>query len=396
MSLNKAKAGAGAKGAYDIIIYKDGTLIIAENWKGEKIIEDSDAATVINQAIANLPKKTWKAQSEHEGSYGSIFFKVADYEITSDIVIPTNSVIRFFGEIGLGAQMVENYAPSSNFMMKNNSKWIAQRVDSPNSFLLFENLRWIISENYTLTDTYLMDMVGAWVAQFKHCDWQVGSGYGVGNGFYVMSVAGGSVGHLSSLENCNINGFYGGLDLNGWHLHVRNVSISNCTVGLNIRAYPRRGALYDVQLFKCSKDIEMSSAYTNPVFLTHLMIEKSSEPTSATVFTNGRKLKIMHLDYNYSISETIPFDNIRNVDIGMHFDGSNLNFPTKNQGVATIPAGNTYVDVAHGLACAPQIILLSSSQNVTVWYSDVNDSTFRINIESALASDLAVSWVAKV
>jgi len=69
----------------------------------------------------------------------------------------------------------------------------------------------------------------------------------------------------------------------------------------------------------------------------------------------------------------------------------------KNSGTATITAGNTYVDVTHGLAITPDInrIKITPKDNLggrNWWVSNVTSTTFRINISSADTVDHAFGW----
>ncbi|MEM1590343.1 MAG: right-handed parallel beta-helix repeat-containing protein [Candidatus Bathyarchaeia archaeon] len=75
----------------------------------------------------------------------------------------------------------------------------------------------------------------------------------------------------------------------------------------------------------------------------------------------------------------------------------NFGFITENSGAAIITAGNTYVNVAHGLNIIPDInrIKLTPKDNLggrNWWVSDVGATTFRINISSADTVDHAFGW----
>jgi len=76
---------------------------------------------------------------------------------------------------------------------------------------------------------------------------------------------------------------------------------------------------------------------------------------------------------------------------------SNYGFTTESSGEATITAGNTYVDVSHGLDITPDInkIRITPKDNLNgrdYWISDVNSSTFRINISSSDSVDHTFGW----
>jgi len=75
----------------------------------------------------------------------------------------------------------------------------------------------------------------------------------------------------------------------------------------------------------------------------------------------------------------------------------NIGFVTENSGEAIITAGNTYVDVSHGLDITPDInkIRITPKDNLNgrdYWISDVNSSIFRINISSSDSVDHTFGW----
>jgi len=75
----------------------------------------------------------------------------------------------------------------------------------------------------------------------------------------------------------------------------------------------------------------------------------------------------------------------------------NKGFVTENSGEVTIPADSTYVDVTHGLDITPDInkIRITPKDNLNgrdYWISDVNSSTFRINISSSDSVDHTFGW----
>lgn len=75
----------------------------------------------------------------------------------------------------------------------------------------------------------------------------------------------------------------------------------------------------------------------------------------------------------------------------------NIGIVTENSGIATIPAGSTYVDVSHGLMIVPDPnkIKVTPKDNLggrSFWISDVTSTTFRINISSADTVDHVFGW----
>lgn len=65
-----------------------------------------------------------------------------------------------------------------------------------------------------------------------------------------------------------------------------------------------------------------------------------------------------------------------------------------HRGVATITAGNTYVDVTHSIYKTPTTVVVSGSLNVTVFTpsASIGATTFRASIGYVLGSDILVYW----
>jgi len=75
----------------------------------------------------------------------------------------------------------------------------------------------------------------------------------------------------------------------------------------------------------------------------------------------------------------------------------NIGFLTENSGNATILAGNTYVDVAHGLSITPDInkFDITPKDNLagrSWWISNVNATHFRINLSSSDTVNHSFGW----
>ncbi len=66
---------------------------------------------------------------------------------------------------------------------------------------------------------------------------------------------------------------------------------------------------------------------------------------------------------------------------------------------ATITAGNTYVDVTHGVGTTPTAVQVTPTTNLgtrSVWVDTKGASTFRININSSDVIDHTFDWEAEV
>jgi len=67
-------------------------------------------------------------------------------------------------------------------------------------------------------------------------------------------------------------------------------------------------------------------------------------------------------------------------------------------GTATIPAGDTFVDVTHELGAAPGDVLFSEKElegNIQ-WWDTPTATTFRINIGAAQLIDTNFTWRAEL
>jgi len=77
------------------------------------------------------------------------------------------------------------------------------------------------------------------------------------------------------------------------------------------------------------------------------------------------------------------------------------NIFTENKGTATITAGNTYVDVTHGLAQTPsqddiQVTPLTNLAGKSFWVDNIGATTFRINISATDTVNHVFSWRAEL
>jgi hypothetical protein len=74
----------------------------------------------------------------------------------------------------------------------------------------------------------------------------------------------------------------------------------------------------------------------------------------------------------------------------------NVGYQTEASGVATITTGSTRVTVSHGLATAPNKIIITPYANVRVWVENITGTSFDIVTDVAPASDVNVAWYAEV
>jgi len=78
---------------------------------------------------------------------------------------------------------------------------------------------------------------------------------------------------------------------------------------------------------------------------------------------------------------------------------NNKGYITENSGTATITAGDTSVDVTHGLAATPTRVQLTPTTDTAgkrYWVSAKGDTTFTITIDSSHTADISFDWRAVV
>ena len=95
------------------------------------------------------------------------------------------------------------------------------------------------------------------------------------------------------------------------------------------------------------------------------------------------------------IDRTSIIDNIRGLDKLTYFKSDNPSYRSSNTGQATIPANATSVTVDHRLICTPSKILVTPTANVKAWVSNVTNTSFDINIDTAQTSNVTVYWYAE-
>jgi len=105
----------------------------------------------------------------------------------------------------------------------------------------------------------------------------------------------------------------------------------------------------------------------------------------------------------HSIIENNFLDNITSYKMYLQGDTTgikirhNVGYPTENSGIATIPAGETSVTVAHGLVATPSKVIVTPRGNIgAVWVSARNATDITINCETAPTIDTIVDWYAEV
>lgn len=90
----------------------------------------------------------------------------------------------------------------------------------------------------------------------------------------------------------------------------------------------------------------------------------------------------------------VTLDGIPHTGAGATEDGS---IGVRKSDSATLSAGDTYVDVTHGLGGTPSRVQLTPTSNLggrTFWISDKGATTFRINISSSDLEDHTFDWEA--
>lgn len=87
------------------------------------------------------------------------------------------------------------------------------------------------------------------------------------------------------------------------------------------------------------------------------------------------------------------------VDLSSCIIRYNRNYVTENSGTATITAGDTSVNVSHGLASTPTRVYLTPTTDTAgkrYWVSNKGSSTFTITIDSSHTADISFDWKAEM
>jgi len=77
--------------------------------------------------------------------------------------------------------------------------------------------------------------------------------------------------------------------------------------------------------------------------------------------------------------------------------GNNHRYITRNSGRMVIPTNSRSATVNHRLACTPQKILVTplAQPPGPIWVSNINNTSFQINVSTAPTADLPVAWYAE-
>jgi hypothetical protein len=136
----------------------------------------------------------------------------------------------------------------------------------------------------------------------------------------------------------------------------------------------------------------------------HLTLDAGGSVTLIEPYSEGTPT----YDYNFSgtnmyatlitprASRIPPVVRFVNVDFGkIKIIGGAIK--TINSGVATITSGSTSTTVNHGLACTPSKVLVSplAQPPGQIWVSNINNTSFAINVSITPTSDLPVTWYAE-
>jgi hypothetical protein len=95
------------------------------------------------------------------------------------------------------------------------------------------------------------------------------------------------------------------------------------------------------------------------------------------------------------MSELI-FDGLRFTEFGVTMDGR---IGKAKRGTETVTAGNTTVNVTHGLEGTPTIVKLTPLDDLggrNYWVTSIGATTFTINISSSDLSDHQFTWEAEM
>lgn len=176
----------------------------------------------------------------------------------------------------------------------------------------------------------------------------------------------------------------------------------NGNYGIHISRSSRGNVLGNTVLSPLATGIRGSGDVTNPCEYITVKDNKIYDPLGVPVMQRGIRSEGTG---DYWIIED---NEIRNAAIAaaITFVGSNnkvrnnLGFVTSNKGTTTLLAGNTEVQVSHGLNITPNIgdiivTLTSGLGSAAYWYVDpasITGGSFKIKVNAAPGSDITFAW----
>jgi hypothetical protein len=153
--------------------------------------------------------------------------------------------------------------------------------------------------------------------------------------------------------------------------------------------------------------ISSNSNYSNAyiVFRNNLLNVKSYWPAlgiaaganvTAKLILKGNVANVNWFRYKVANGVTLTIHQIDEDQWTKTYAGTPVIYAlNRNSGQAMIPANATSVTVSHGLICTPSKVLVTPATNVKAWVSNVTNTSFTINIDTAQSTNVTVYWYAE-
>lgn len=132
----------------------------------------------------------------------------------------------------------------------------------------------------------------------------------------------------------------------------------------------------------------------NVIIESNVMKRKGGTPLAENIYIHGTLTGSRISGNNFS-EATVAIATIE-ADTKVQ---NNIGYITENSGIATITAGQTLVDVTHGLAATPTRVQLTPTTDTAgkrYWVSTKGATTFTITIDSAHTANISFDWRAVV
>jgi parallel beta-helix repeat protein len=190
-----------------------------------------------------------------------------------------------------------------------------------------------------------------------------------------------------------------------------NVIAGNSFDTININAIGLQGASYNSIEGNMIKDagVLANNSYYGIILwsseATHSLHNNILDNYIISVATNKIRYGIMESNANQNYQVVRNNKVVGAVVAGILIQGANtkagynIGYVTENSGTATITAGQTSVNVTHGLAAMPTRVQLTPTTDTAgkrYWISAKGATTFTITIDSTHTSDITFDWRAVV
>ena len=174
--------------------------------------------------------------------------------------------------------------------------------------------------------------------------------------------------------------------------------LANSQRGLRIEACQRVVARdIIIESVKGTNAIEFASVTDGVLDTVLLNYDGTNSPAYVLTLSNNINVEIRNVYAKYKnnmyyLAGSMP----RMINVKFLNVDNNIEYRSENRGVATIPAEQTRVTVAHNLITTPSRILVTPYGNARVWVENITSTSFDIVTDMAPTADLQVAWYAEV